>query len=246
MSAIFMEYPDSLRQPSWVLQSASADRPGPEQLIQNPYEVAEQAWSLIRPGWDALQAGDAIKAKKMWKTAIAKQPSNLLLMRVVNKYSPELLKQGLVSRRGSPWGSRIAIVLPGELRCLTNSLSFFKALSRHTDIFICTSEKFAETATQLSVTDLKLVHTEPDHPVGAMQQWHKLRETLHMVRLHETQTGQKYTHILKLRSDFHHVQPKRLLAELVAADGLICSSDKVFGGRRELMMLFEGFYAAIS
>ena len=48
-------------------------RPGPEQLIQNPNQVAEQAWSLIRPGWDALQAGDAIKAK-MWKTKMAKQP----------------------------------------------------------------------------------------------------------------------------------------------------------------------------
>ena len=57
---------------------------------------------------------------------------------------------------------------------------------------------------------------------------------------------QKYTHILKLRSDFHHVKPKYLLKELVSADGILCSSDKVFGGGRELMMLFEGFYAGIS
>ena len=42
------------------------------------------------------------------------------------------------------------------------------------------------------------------------------------------------------------MQPRNLLTELVSAEGLICSSDKVFGGQRELMMLFEGFYTAIS
>lgn len=79
-----------------------------------------------------------------------------------------------------------------------------------------------------------------------MQQWHKLTSALAMIRSKESRVGRRYTHILKLRTDFHHVQPRRLLRELVAADGLVCSSDKVFGGRRELMLLFAGFYSAIA
>ena len=112
-------------------------------------------------------------------------------------------------------------------------------------MFICTSKAFGHAAGQLAATEVKVVESEPNHPMGAMQQWHKLMLTLSMVRAHESRTGRLFTHILKLRSDFHHVQPRHLLSELVSADGLICSSDKVFGGRRELMMLFEGFYAAI-
>ena len=240
-----MTYPTLIRQPNWVLQSASADREDPNQLIEKPCDTALRAWELIKPGWDALQKGDVKNAKHLWKQAIERQPQNLLLMRAINKYAPELLIQDRISRLGAPLGSRIAVVIPGELRCSLHSKKFFKSLRPHTDIFICTSKGFTNAAQQLPVSEVKVIEQEPNHPMGAMQQWHKLAVTLSMVRSHENRVGRRYTHIVKLRSDFHHVQPRRLLNELVSTDGLICSSDKVFGGRREIMMLFEGFYAAI-
>ena len=240
-----MTYPTLIRQPNWVLQSASADREDPNQLNAKPCNTALHAWELIKPGWDAFQKGDVKNAKQFWKQAIERQPRNLLLMRAINRYTPELLVQDHVSRLGRPWGSRIAVVIPGELRCYRHSVKFFKSLGPHTDIFICTSKAFANATGQLPVSKVKVIDQEPNHPTGAMQQWHKLAVALSMVRSHENRIKRRYTHIVKLRSDFHHVQPRHLLHELVSADGLICSSDKVFGGRREIMMLFEGFYAAI-
>lgn len=240
-----MSYPPLIKQPKWVLQSASADRADSEQLNAEPCDTALQAWELVKPGWDALQNGDIERARKCWENAAVLQPHNLLLMRAINQYAPELLVQKRIRRQGGPWRSRIAVVVPGELRCYRHSEELFKSLSRHTDIFVCTSEAFANTAEQLAVTKVKVIDQEPNHPIGAMQQWHKLAITLSMVRAHEKRTKKQYTHIVKLRSDFHHVQPQNLLSELMSADGLICSSDKVFGGRREIMMLFEGFYEAI-
>ena len=240
-----MDYPTLVRQPKWVLQSASADRPGPDQLSDEPDANAMEAWNIIKPGWKALRAGDTHEAKRHWSDAIKMQPNNLLLMRAVNQYAPELLEQGHISRLGGPWGCQIAVLIPGELRCIQNNYTFFKTLSRHTDIFICTTKPFANAAKKLAATKFQILNSEPEHPVGAMQQWHKLASTLSMVEAHERFKGRRYTHIIKLRSDFHHVQPRNLLRELVHAEGLICSSDKVFGGSRELMMLFKGFYTAI-
>lgn len=241
-----MSYPALLRQPKWVLQSASTDRPGPEQLTAQPDADALQAWALIKPGWQAFHAGEALRAQQLWREAIAKQPHNLLLLRALNQCAPQLLRQGHISRRGAPWGSRIAIVLPGELRCLAQSESFFHALSRHADLFVCTSAAFAKAAQRLPAAELQVVDPEPSLPMGAMHQWHKLALALAMVRAREKHRGTRYTHILKLRTDYHHAQPRHLLKELVAADGLVAASDKVFGGQRDLMLFFEAFPAAIT
>ena len=241
-----MSYPALLRQPNWVLQSASADRPGPEQLSATPDADALQAWALIQPGWEAFHIGEPTQAEQLWSEAITRHPSNLLLLRAVNHYAPQLLRQGRISHRSRPWGSRIAVVLPGELRCLNQSQAFFQALGRQADLFVCTSKAFAEPAGSLPAAELQVVDPEPNLPMGAMQQWHKLAMALAMVRARENRTGRRYTHILKLRTDFHHIQPRHLVTELVAADGLIAASDKVFGGRRDLMLLFEGFPAAIT
>ena len=241
-----MAYPALLRQPAWVLQSASADRPEPTQLLAEPSPEALRSWAQIEPGWLALEAGDRATAVTLWRQALAQAPGDLLLQRVVNQHAPQLLSCGRPSRRGAPWGSRIALVLPGELRCLNRSLPLLRALTSHADLFVCTSSAYAAAARQLPATALQVIDPEPTLPMGAMQQWHKLAVALAMVREQETRSGRRYSHILKLRSDFHHMQPRQLLAELVAADGLICASDKVFGGRREVMLLFEGFYPAIA
>ena len=229
-----------------MLQSASADRQGPEQLSASPDAAALQTWALIKPGWDAFHAGETLRAEQLLGEAMAQQPNNLLLLRALNQCAPQLLRLGRISRRGAAWGSRIAVVLSGELRCLAQSKAFFKALSRHTDLFVCTSAAFINAAKDLPATELKAVHQEPNLPLGAMQQWHKLALALAMVRARERRLGRRYTHILKLRTDFHHAEPRHLLAELVATDGLIAASDKVFGGPRDLMLLFEAFPAAIS
>ena len=240
-----MDYPPLLRQPKWVLQRGSSDRQGPDHLSANPDENAIHAWSLIRPGWDAFRLGDMKQAKQLWRRAAAKEPHNLLLMRTLNQYAPELLVQTRISRMYGNWGNRIAVVIPGELRCYSHSMEFIKALCRQTDVFICTSQEFSNAAKCLKATEVEVLQQEPDLPIGAMHQWHKLAVALSMVRSREKRTRRRYTHIIKLRSDFYHVQPSHLLNELVSADALICSSDKVFGGRRDLMMLFEGFYEAI-
>ncbi|MCP9942755.1 hypothetical protein KBY70_10180 [Cyanobium sp. ATX 6E8] len=240
-----MAYPALLRQPAWVLQSASADRPEPTQLLAEPSPEALRSWAQIEPGWRALEAGDRATAETLWRQALAQAPADLLLQRVVNQHAPQLLSCGKPSHRGAPWGSRIALVLPGQLRCLNRSLPLLRALARHADLFVCTSAAYAGSASKLPGA-MRVIDPEPTLPMGAMQQWHKLAVALAMVREQEARSGRRYSHILKLRSDFHHVQPRQLLAELVAADGLICASDKVFGGRRELMLLFEGFYPAIA
>lgn len=241
-----LAFPASLRQPAWVLQSASADRPEQELTHEEPNPAALHAWARIAPGWQALEAGDPAAAEALWRQALAKAPADLLLQRAINQHAPQLLACGRPSRRGAPFGSRIAIVLPGELRCLERSLQLLRALARQADLFVCTSSTYAAAARQLPAAALQVIDPEPALPMGAMQQWHKLAVALAMVREQEHRSGRRYSHILKLRTDFQHVQPRRLLAELVDADGLICASDKVFGGRRELMLLFEGFYPAIA
>ena len=241
-----MAHPALLRQPPWVLQSASADRPAAELPPAAASATALRSWALIEPGWRALEAGEHHRAEAHWRQALAQAPTDLLLQRAVNQHAPHLLPCGRPSRRGAPLGSRIAIVLPGELRRLACNLPLLRALARQADLFVCTSTAYAAAARQLPARAVQIVDPEPALPVGAMQQWHKLAAALAMVRQQEARSGRRYSHILKLRSDFQHVQPRRLFAEVVAADGLLCASDKVFGGRRELMLLFEGFYPAIA
>ena len=183
-----------------------------ELILSNKRRTCDalQAWELVKPGWDALQNGDIEQAESAG--ACCSTTHNLLLMRAINQYAPELLVQKRIRRGGGPWRSRIAVVVPGELRCYRHSEELFKSLSRHTDMFVCTSEAFANTAEQLAVTKVKVIDQEPNHPIGAMQQWHKLAITLSMVRAHEKRTKKRYTHIVKLRSDFHHVQLKTFSA----------------------------------
>ena len=235
-------HPALLRQPNWVIQSGSQDRA--DQLLLTPNLHGMKVWEWIKPGYAASLDKNREKSARLWKEVLDEHQNDLLLLRAINQYSPSLLEMSKPRTRGIPFKYRIAIILPGELRCMNQSNEFLRELSKRADIFICTSERFAEASARIK-SKVKVIFQEPLLPIGAMQQWHKLSETLGMVRMHERKIGKRYTHILKLRTDFHHAEPSKLLEELVAADGIICSSDKVFGGRRELMLLFEGFYAAI-
>ena len=86
--------------------------------------------------------------------------------------------------------------------------------------------------------------------VGSMKQWHKLSLALELVKKAEKRRGQRYLHLLKLRSDYFFVHPKNLLVDVVQAcqeadSGLVGASDKVFAGPRDLMMLFQGFFRGL-
>lgn len=240
-----MDYPKCLLQPSWVLDSASADQGNALTMEKTPSASALLSWNVIQPGWLAWYQDDHLAAKALWSQALQTSPDDLLLHRVINAHAPELLHQPIPDLRQPDGPATIALVLPGELRCFSRSQQWLQALTCHADLFVCTSAAYADAARQLDA-EVLIITPEPDFPVGTMHQWHKLALALRMVRAREVRTGKRYTHILKLRSDFHHLQPSQLLPQLVSGDGLLCASDKVFGGHRDLMMLFEGFFSAIT
>ena len=239
-----MDYPKCLLQPSWVLDSASADQGNALTMEKTPSASALLSWTLIQPGWLAWHQEDHATAKALWSEALQTAPDDLLLHRVINDHAPELLHQPIPDLLQPDASTKIALVLPGELRCLRHSQQWLQALTRRADLFVCTSAAYADAAQQLDAEAL-IVDPEPTLPVGTMHQWQKLALALQRVRARELSTGIRYTHILKLRSDFYHLQPSALLPQLVAADGLLCASDKVFGGQRDVMMLFEGFFSAV-
>lgn len=238
-----MSYPILVRQPKWVLDTASADRS--DQLLSEPDRDALEAWEWIKPGFTAYINNNNTYAERLWGSALDSHPSNIFLLRTINQYAPHLLKKNPTKIQGTYPRNRVAVLLAGELRCFKQTKHFLEKLSKYADIFICTSQSFKEEACSIRAKTL-ILNKAPTFPVGAMHQWHKLSKTLEMVKNFEHESGQRYSHILKLRTDFYHANPDRLLKELVEADGLICASDKAFGGSRELMLLFEGFYAAIT
>ena len=117
-------------------------------------------------------------------------------------------------------------------------------LSKFADIFIFTNNGFADKA--LSFSERLYLENEPELEVASMHQWHKLYMCLGQVKRQEIINECQYEYILKLRTDFYLVKPQNILQDLMNAKGkIICSSDKIFGGSRDIMMLFEGFYLSL-
>jgi hypothetical protein len=248
------------RQEPWVLESASADHPvspaAPEIPTTRPEEA--EARRLIAEGVHLLEAGRPSEAEALWRRALTIAPGDLLVRRAMNQLCPSLNRHPLPRRRSRPpWGTRFALLLPGQLRCLDHSRRFLERLCRRADLFVCTEGRYREAAASLRCRchgEVRILEDDPVTaaedaalPVASMKQWHKLGVCLQMVRRREERTGRRYTHIVKLRSDYLHVSPERFFEDLLLApgDGLATASDKVFGGPRDLMFLFEGFYRAI-
>jgi len=157
-----------------------------------------------------------------------------------------------------PGGQRLAVLLPGELRCLERSRAWLEALRQHADLFICTTGTYAKAAASLHPMglavveqDSELLRAESNLAVGSMRQWHKLAVCMRLMRQREARSGRLYRQVLKLRSDYFVLQPNSLLQELkeLAHDpeaGLVGASDKVFAGSRDRMLLLEGFWECIS
>ena len=232
------------RQEPWVLQSGSADQPDP------PAGVAATA--------EALAAAALIQKDSDWLAALPAHPANLVLARAINQLAPQRLTQALPHWLPRTGRKHLAVLLPGELRCLERSRAWLEALRQHADLFICTTAAYAEAATSLRPADLAVVEqhrdllaAEGDLPAGSMRQWHKLAVCLKLMRQHEARRGGLYQQVLKLRSDYFLLQPQTLLGELNALvqnpnAGLIGASDKVFAGSRDRILLFEGFWQSLT
>ena len=69
------------------------------------------------------------------------------------------------------------------------------------------------------------------------------------MRAEERRRGCPYRWAVKWRTDFYLLEPHQFLQELKELDrdhaGLIGASDKLFAGRRDLMLLLEGFGDAL-
>ena len=82
-----------------------------------------------------------------------------------------------------------------------------------------------------------------------IKQWQKLAIGLRLIEEREIKKRREYTHILKIRTDYFFAHPKNMLEDLRvlsnSTKGLVGTSDKVFGGKRDQMMLMKGFFDGI-
>ena len=216
-------------QPAWVLLTASANR---KEL------PAEKISAYRHPIQD-----DALLVQK----------------RYTNSQAPHLLQQNAINtrNRGSKQ-NKTAIILTGELRCLQRSRELILSLKNYADLYIITTAKYREDALSLVKTSrIKVIEDcpyaeaeESNLSVNSMKQWHKLKIGLEMIEEAEHKIGKAYKRILKIRSDYYFVHPEELISSFVRISrnsntGIVGSSDKVFGGRRDYMMLLKGFYMAL-
>lgn len=249
------------RQESWVLESASADHPVAPTTPELPPAGPENAEArlLLAEGERLHRAGRPGEAEAIWQRALDLAPGDLLVRRAMNQLCPSLNRHPLPSHRSwPPRGTRFALLLPGQLRCLEHSRGFLERLCRWADLFVCTERRYEEAAASLRCRrhrGLRIIEDDPEAaaedaalPVASMKQWHKLAACLAMAREQERLQGQRYTHLVKLRSDYLHVNPEWFFQDIAqhTHDGLACASDKVFAGNRDVMMLFGGFQGAIA
>ncbi len=235
------------RQENWILQSASASRSNPTQNSSKA-EVDTTRKKILQEIIESNRTNDALFIKKKYKKFLRDYSQDLIFQRVINEAAPNLLQLNLPSQRWSIKGSSIAIILCGELRCLAFTKHFFKSLSKHADLFICTNKRYEEEACQLAPRNWqrKILVNEPKLPVGSMHQWHKLSICIDLMRQHEKRRGYAYSHFIKLRTDYLHVNPSRLVDEIKNNHAsLLCASDKVFSGPRILGDVISGFYQSI-
>ena len=256
MSNALPAWPEGFeRQPTWVIQTASADQP---QTNEKPTPEAVIAKEKLIEGFRLIENNsDLLQAKQLWKDALNHDPKNIWLARGINRIAPDLLHQPVPKGWQLSKGRRVAVLIPGELRCLNRSGSLMQSLKNWADLFICTTATNADTANGLRPKglaviehDQALLDEEHELPVGSMRQWHKYAVCCRMLRQNEQRRGVLYQSVLKLRTDYFLLEPQRLWADLAELNnnpfaGLIGSSDKVFAGRRDLMLLLEGFWMSL-
>ena len=224
--------------------------PVPEEPSENS---REQAWVLLSASADQAKLSSSSPVRQEIHA-----DRRLLDCRHRNLTDPVSLNQRLPKPATTASRARIAVVLPGDLRCIQRSRPLLQALGEQADLFVVTRAAHAQAAAELAPPErLTIVDNDPEArvgdaalPLGAMKQWHKLALALELVQQEESRRQRRYSHILKLRSDYFYVHPRQLLSRFVAScralkGGLVGSSDKVFGGPRDLMLLLQSFHTAI-
>ena len=217
-------------------------------MPDNAFHVHQERWVLLSASAD--HPSSQLSAQLV--------DHDLLTSRQCNRDQPQALQQKLCRRRFIRGPHRCALLLTGELRCLSRSRQLLIRLSRQADLFIVTTAAYAQTARSLVPEQQLLVVDECPRErridrtlaVGSMKQWHKLSLALQLVKNAEHRLGRRYSQLLKLRSDYFYVHPRHLLRDVMRAcqpaeAGLVGASDKVFAGPRDLMMLFQGFFENI-
>jgi hypothetical protein len=185
----------------------------------------------------------------MQKTSLALRlgSKDLSLVREVNAVFPSVLQYDRIEMKPPTEDAAIAVVLPGELRCWSRSEELIHGLAAHGDVFVCTSPRYADLAATAGLPmRVSVVDDDPQLPHPAMQQWMRLNVCLDMVLASEMEIGKPYTHIIKLRTDYFHIDPSDLLSSIGRLRSCLSAcSDKVFGGDRDSMMKFRDFYREI-
>jgi hypothetical protein len=210
---------------------------------------SNHAWYLLEKAREKFEEKKPDKAAIFAKKSLQSSPDDFSLVRQVNLMMPDLLQYGEMKMIPPKSKTRVAIIIPGMLRCLQRSFPLLKSLLSHCDLFICTSpefEKVAESMQKEGLVRIKIVKDNPLLPAIAMQQWMRMNECLQMLKEQESETGIQYTHIIKARTDFYFLHPEKILDELTGlSSGLLMCSDKVFGGKRNDMLRFQEFYHKI-
>ena len=140
------------------------------------------------------------------------------------------------------WRKRnCALLLTGELRCLSRSGPLLRQLSEQADLFIVTTARYADATQQLTpAKQILIVDHVPSEAqrnqrflVGSMKQCYKLHQALQLVQAAEQRRRRRYSHLLKFRSDCFYVHPQRLMKDVIHQTrhpkaGLDGASDKVY------------------
>ncbi len=247
------------KQEQWVLQSASADQP-----VRNSTKIcakdkeAVNALHEIQKAFAHMQDARFDIAKKSLQASLKEHPNNLLLARGINRIWPNILHQSGPNQWLLPTHKphNIAVLIPGELRCMSRAKPLLQRISNIADIFITTSKEYRQAAEQLRPKALLVIEDQPtleeaekNLAVNSMKQWHKLSVCLRLMRSTERKRNKNYKHVLKWRTDYFTLQPQTLIKELKELDqnpngGLIGASDKVFAGHRNTMLRLGGMWTA--
>ena len=211
----------------------------------------QESWVLMSGSADQAVAGNLRNLHTIQKDDELKEARKL------NNLNPTLITQEANFATYKRKRFRPAILITGQLRCLNKSRLLIKKLSRSSDIFIVTTKKYKREALSISSRKQTFI-VEENHeaamvdsnlPFNTMKQWHKLAIGLELIELEEKKAKKRYTHILKIRSDYYFAHPENILQDLRGSSnssrGLVGASDKVFGGRRDYMMLMKGFFDGI-
>ena len=197
------------------------------------------------------------------QTSTQQKPSindDLLLKSRLLNSNPSKLIQKTPSRWNlvKPSFNKTAVLITGELRCLSRSFNLFKRIGTYHDLFIVTYEKYSNLAHSLTKPEMIFIiekhnnelNIDKNCPIGSIRQWHKLHIGLRLIAQYESHFRRIYSHVLKLRTDYFYVHPENLIRQFEKYSSqngaLVGASDKVFGGRRELMMTLKDFFQAIT